>query len=222
MPDEYYANCNQNQYTVSYQEQTPAEGIAKFGFAHISATAAAFDGSDDYVAGNFYNMVFVAKSDIAEETQSYFDLNSQGTAMMTYVLEDGVLESISSEAVLSVNGEAIAGAGVWKKYGEGPTRIPGGHFAEGKRKPFTSADFRFTTANGALYVTALKASEDGVYDIHTLGMPEDAREADFNGVIRSVSVLGTDEPVSFSRGRTLQLRTDFRSDMPVVFKICID
>ena len=123
---------------------------------------------------------------------------------------------------LSVNGEAITGAGVWKKYGEGPTQIPGGHFAEGKRKPFTSADFRFTTANGALYVTALKASEDGVYDIHTLGMPEDAREADFNGVIRSVSVLGTDEPVSFSRGRTLQLQTDFRSDMPVVFKICID
>ena len=110
MPDEYYANCNQNQYTVSYQEQTPAEGIAKFGFAHISATAAAFDGSDDYAKGNFYNMVFVAKSDIAEETQSYFDLNSQGTAMMTYILEDGVLESISSEAVLSVNGEA-AGTG---------------------------------------------------------------------------------------------------------------
>ena len=104
MPAEYYEGCNQNPYTVAYLEKTPKDGIAEFGFAHVSTSASAFDGSDDYAAGVFYNMVFVAADDIEGSAEAHFDFNWRGTAMMTYVLEDGNLVSITREAVMTVNG----------------------------------------------------------------------------------------------------------------------
>ena len=110
MPADYYANCNQNPYTISYQEQKYATNIAKFGFMHSSTVAAAFDGTDDYAAGVFYNMVFVAKSDITEVSTANFNLNASGTAMLTYTLENGTLGSITNKANLTVNG-VEAGAG---------------------------------------------------------------------------------------------------------------
>ncbi len=110
MPADYYANCNQNPYTISYQEQKYATNIAKFGFMHSSTAAAAFDGTDDYAAGVFYNMVFVAKSDITEVSAANFNLNASGTAMLTYTYENGTLGSITNKANLTVNG-VEAGAG---------------------------------------------------------------------------------------------------------------
>ena len=104
MPADYYANCNQNPYTLSYQEQKYATNIAKFGFMHSGTSAAAFDGTDDYAAGVFYNMVFVAKSDITEVSTANFNLNASGTAMLTYTLENGTLGSITNKANLTVNG----------------------------------------------------------------------------------------------------------------------
>ena len=104
IPEGYYENCNQNPYTVAYNEQTPEKGVAKFGFAHVSAAAAAFDGSDDYAEGVFYRMVFTVREDIEGAVCAEFDLNLRGTAMMTYVLEDGKLLSVSNEASLTVNG----------------------------------------------------------------------------------------------------------------------
>ena len=104
MPADYYANCNQNPYTISYQEQKYATNIAKFGFMHSSTVAAAFDGTDDYATGVFYNMVFVAKSDITEVSTANFNLNASGTAMLTYTLENGTLGSITNKAILTVNG----------------------------------------------------------------------------------------------------------------------
>ena len=46
---------------------------------------------------------------------------------------------------LRVNGEAIYGTRPWTQFGEGPTRVVEGPFADTKRKPFTSQDVRFTT-----------------------------------------------------------------------------
>ena len=56
---------------------------------------------------------------------------------------------------LEVNGEAIYGTRHWEKYGEGPTGVEAGHHTEGKNKPFTSKDFRFTCKPEALYAIAL-------------------------------------------------------------------
>lgn len=124
---------------------------------------------------------------------------------------------------LSINGEAIYGTHVWKKYGEGPTRIADGHFGEGTKKAFTSDDFRYTTKDGMLYVTALRCSESGHYAIPSLADPENAQQAVFHGIIRNVTVLGSDEPVRWHRDRqAMHVETAFRSDMPVVMKLEID
>ena len=45
---------------------------------------------------------------------------------------------------MAVNGEAIYDTTVWRKYGEGPTRVQEGQFTDGVEKVFTPQDIRFT------------------------------------------------------------------------------
>ena len=124
---------------------------------------------------------------------------------------------------LQVNGEAIYDTNVWRKYGEGPTQIVEGQFSDGIKKNFTSRDFRFTTARGCLYATALRCSEDGDYCITSLGEQDASRQANFHGIIRNVSALGAEDALSWSRDeRGLHIKCGLRSDYPVVFKIDVD
>ena len=67
--------------------------------------------------------------------------------------EEGILDEITKWML--INGEAIFETRPWKKFGEGPTSVPGGLFSERRRKPFTSADVRFTTKGGKLYAFVL-------------------------------------------------------------------
>lgn len=124
---------------------------------------------------------------------------------------------------LKTNGEAIYDSNVWRKYGEGPTQIVEGQFADGIKKNFTSADFRFTTAGGYLYATALKCSEDGNYCITSLGEQDASRQANFHGIIRDVRALGTAESCQWSRDdKGLHIKCGIKSDYPIVFKIDVD
>lgn len=124
---------------------------------------------------------------------------------------------------LKVNGEAIYGTRVWRKYGEGPAQIVEGQFSDGIKKNFTFRDFRFTTKGGYLYAAALKCSDDGEYRITSLGEQDASRLANFHGIIRSVEVLGEEEKPEWSRDKEgLHIRTGFRSTAPVVFKIEVD
>lgn len=124
---------------------------------------------------------------------------------------------------LKVNGEAIYGAQVWRKYGEGPTQIVEGQFSDGIKKNFTSADFRFTTRKGYLYAIALKCSENGEYCITSLGEKDASRQANFHGIIQKVQVLGTQENPVWSRdGEGLHIKTSAGSDKPLVFRITVD
>lgn len=124
---------------------------------------------------------------------------------------------------LKTNGEAIYGSRVWRKYGEGPTKIVEGQFSDGIKKNFTSEDFRFTTNGGSLYATALKADPDGKYCIRSLAKQDASKLPKFHGIIRDVEVLGGEGKPVWSRDEEgLHIKTDMVSDMPVVFKIAVD
>ncbi len=121
---------------------------------------------------------------------------------------------------LAVNGEAVYDSGVWRKYGEGPTQIVEGQFSDGIRKNFTSEDFRFTTEGGNLYAIALKCSGDGIYCIRSLGIQDASKQANFNGIIQDVEVLGCEERPEWSRDEEgLHIHSSFESKAPVTFKI---
>ena len=124
---------------------------------------------------------------------------------------------------LKVNGEAIYGTKVWRKYGEGPTKIVEGQFSDGIKKNFTSQDFRFTTKGGYLYATALKCSEDGEYRITSLGEQDASKQANFHGIITNIEVLGSDESPKWSRNEEgLHIQTGFKGNGPIVFKIRVE
>lgn len=129
-----------------------------------------------------------------------------------------VLKSIGKW--LKTNGEAIYNSRVYRTYGEGPTQITEGQFSDGIKKNFTSEDFRFTVANGFLYAIVLNCSESGEYCIKTLGERDASKMANFHGIIDDISVLGFDEKPSWERKEEgLYLKTEFRSDYPITFKI---
>ena len=140
----------------------------------------------------------------------------------TFTPEDeGILRAIGSW--MRVNGEAIYDSRPWRKFGEGPTQIVEGQFADGIRKAFTSRDFRFTTAKGVLYATALKGSETGEYNITSLAVQDASRVANFHGIVRDVSVLGQEAPVTWTRDEEgLHVHAAPAGEMPVVIRLTID
>ena len=123
---------------------------------------------------------------------------------------------------LRVNGEAIYDSSVWRTYGEGPTQIVEGQFADMFKKNFTHEDFRFTVAHGNLYAIALKGSENGKYCIKSLRIADFQKKANFGGIIEKLEVLGTDEaPVWELTEEGLQITTSVTGELPVVFKITL-
>ncbi len=125
---------------------------------------------------------------------------------------------------LKINGEAIYGSKLWRRSGEGPTEIPEGQFTDGIKKNFTSQDIRFTTANGYLYATVLKRSDNGEYLVTALDSRDASHRDNFCGIVNNVTVLGTDKkPVWERRPDGLYVKTDYENgDYPIVFKIEID
>lgn len=98
-------------------------------------------------------------------------------------------------AWLKINGEAIYKSRPFKVFGEGPTGTAMGHLSEKKNKPYVSEDFRFTTNGGAVYAFVLDKPESGVVKIKSLGKA--AKHLD--GAIKSVSMLGSDESLSWEQ-----------------------
>jgi alpha-L-fucosidase len=74
---------------------------------------------------------------------------------------DGTIPEAAQQTLLAIgawldtNGEAIYGSRPWIAFGEGPTDMVTGSFADKTEKPFTSEDFRFTTNAGRLYAIEL-------------------------------------------------------------------
>ena len=124
---------------------------------------------------------------------------------------------------MKVNGEAVYDTHVWRAFGEGPTKVQDGHFSDAVKKNFTSQDFRFTAKGSTLYVMAMKAAEDGRYTVRSLRGQEHTAGTVFHGVVKEVSVLGTEEKPSWSRdGEGLHISTGYAARGPLVFKVELD
>ena len=125
---------------------------------------------------------------------------------------------------LAVNGEAIYGTHVWKRYGEGPAKIVDGQFSDSVKKEFTSKDIRYTAKENYLYATVMKCNQEGIYEFPSLGEQDAGGRKDFHGIIRGIRLLGTDEKVEWSREEeALKVCIpNFYSENPIVFRIEID
>ncbi|WP_116090502.1 alpha-L-fucosidase [Sphingomonas crusticola] len=89
-------------------------------------------------------------------------------------------------AWMAINGAAIHGSRPWRIYGEGPTRLEGGAFGEGKVTGFQPEDVRFTVKHGVLHMALLAWPERPVR------VPSLGRRALNGARIARASLLGGD------------------------------
>ena len=125
---------------------------------------------------------------------------------------------------MAVNSEAIYDTKVWRKYGEGPTKVKEGQFTDGVEKVFTPEDIRFTVKGENLYCTVLSWPEDGHVVIKSLGHSADANLPEFHGIVKDVDVLGSDvKPVWERKEGGLHVTVPgIKTDKPVVVRVKID
>jgi alpha-L-fucosidase len=119
---------------------------------------------------------------------------------------------------LAINGEAIYDTRPWKVYGEGPTEVFEGGFTDTKRAAFTSRDIRYTTKGDTVYAILLGWPETGEATIGWLraGSPL------YPGEIQSVTLLGSAEPLQWSRdasGLKVKLPAQKPCDVAFVLRI---
>ena len=127
-------------------------------------------------------------------------------------------------AWLKVNGAAIYGAKVWRKFGEGPTQVQEGQFTDGAEKTFTPEDIRYTVNGGSLYATALVWPDDGRVTLKSLAQADATVLPVFDGIVRDVTILGAKEKPQWSRDETgLHVcAPGVRSDKPVVIRVEVE
>ncbi|MBO3804050.1 MAG: alpha-L-fucosidase [Candidatus Brockarchaeota archaeon] len=118
---------------------------------------------------------------------------------------------------LEANGEAVYGTRPWIVYGEGPTRSVGGEFKD-QSEPFTGRDIRFTTRDGALYAVALAWPGE---ELVVQSLSTNLRL--YQGEVGSVRLLGSEEPVEWSRGESgLRVKMPTRRPCDHAFALRID
>lgn len=124
---------------------------------------------------------------------------------------------------LQVNGEAIYGTDIWRRWGEGPTKTCEGQFTDGEDTAFTSEDIRFTVRGSQLYATFMKWPENGEAVIRSLAEQDASHLPVFHGIIRDVKILGYDNPVWNRDSQGLHVTAKgIQTSMPVVVCVTID
>lgn len=119
---------------------------------------------------------------------------------------------------LAVNGEAIYGTRPWKKFGEGPTQVVAGSFADVKRAPFTGEDFRFMTKGDTLYAIALAWPTEGKLVVKSLASESDKAV----GRVNDVKLLGYDGKLEWEQtadGLVVELPEKAPCDYAVTLRI---
>ena len=137
---------------------------------------------------------------------------------------DGTIPEQEEEILLEigqwllVNGEAIYGTKPWKVYGEGPTKVIPGSFADTRRSKFTGRDIRFTVKGNDLYGIVLGRSEKDEIIIQSLSPTLRL----FNRDITDVKVLGVNENIQWVRdesGLRVKIPEKLNTELPFVIKI---
>jgi alpha-L-fucosidase len=135
--------------------------------------------------------------------------------------EEAVVKGIADW--MDANKEAIFGTRPWKVFGEGPASAgPAakvGNFNEGKGKPFTGEDVRFTTKDGMLYMIALGVPKADL-QIKSLGLAAKLLDQP----ISKITLLGSDKKVQWSQAAdalTVKIPVKMPNNIANVFKISL-
>jgi len=137
---------------------------------------------------------------------------------------DGTIPQEAQEVLLAigrwlrVNGAAIYGTRPWKISGEGPTGTVEGHLSEGKNKPYTAEDIRYTQDGKHLFAIVLDWPQEGKVVITSL---RTATDVSVKG-IKSVVLLGQKAPLTWSivdQGLVVQLPDEKVGEFAYVLKI---
>jgi alpha-L-fucosidase len=143
------------------------------------------------------------------------------------VRSDGTIDEQEREVVegiaawMRINGDAVYGTRPWKVFGEGPSlaeQVPlsGPGFNEGRARPFTAADVRFTAKGNTLYAILLGTPAKKV-ELRALGL-----ESENLALVKQVDLLGRDTPVNWNqaaRALVIHPSNDWPSRHAVVYRI---
>lgn len=109
---------------------------------------------------------------------------------------------------LDTNGEGIYATRPWITYGEGPTIVNSGTFAETNK--FTSKDIRFTVSKDRknIYAIGMRWPESGTMEVKLMNQAN----FDLSG-LSEISLLGSDEEITYVQDET-SMKIDLRKTNP--------
>jgi alpha-L-fucosidase len=134
-------------------------------------------------------------------------VSKNGNLMLNIpVRGDGSIDELEHKIVedigiwMNANGDSIYGTRPWKIFGEGPAQqqaaaLTAQGFNEGKGKPFSHEDIRFTTKGKILFATVMAWPTEGAVLITSLG----TGSANYPEKISSVQLVATGQELKFER-----------------------
>jgi alpha-L-fucosidase len=133
-----------------------------------------------------------------------------------------VLEKLANW--MDINRECIFGTRPWKVFGEGPasggSALSAQGFNEGKGKPFSAEDVRFTTKAGVLYVIVLGVPTQDM-TVKALGSAAGL----LTGKLDKIELLGSKEKIRWSRSpEALSIKAPSKSprEEAAVYKLAVE
>ena len=225
----YYYNRSREwgvQPAINYKQDTFMFGSAvpDMERGHFAATQPYFWQTDTAIAKNSW--CYTEQNDFKKPedlVRTLVDVVSKNGTLLLNVgpKADGTIGPEDTAVLKAIgkwlkqNGEAIYGTRPWRVFGEGPTNIEEGQFAESKEQRYTAQDIRFTVKGGSLYATVMAYPEDGRVTVKALSLPA------LIAGIEGVELLSDGTPVPFTRDEEgLHLNgPKLKTEYPVVFKL---